>query len=99
MITSSQIEKFKELTGMKPSGDQRRGEFWTHQPFNDRDWKYSPWKVRYQFDESNKCLVCSMSHKMTNTRFAGWDESGGDLEPRVIEKYFDVDDGYSVITI
>ncbi len=99
MITPGQIEKFKEFTGMKPSGDQRQGEFWTYQPFNDREWKHSPWKVQYQFDESNKYLVCAMSHKMTNTRFAGWDEVGRELEPGIVEKYFDVDDGYSVILI
>ena len=96
-MTSEQLKRFKEFTGKEAIMGQKEGEFLTDRPFNDSQYQYSPWLVSYFYDESNGYLVCSMSHRMTNERYRGWDSLGNELDHSIVRSYFNPTDTFRVI--
>lgn len=77
--TEAQRKCFVEVTGHPWPAGEIRGEFQTSRPFNDLDWQYSPWNVRFEFHSSSRHLYCELNHRMTNSRGYGWDAEGTPL--------------------
>jgi hypothetical protein len=88
-ITEIQKQKFKELSGFEFTFNENKGEFQTPYPYNDKDWKCSPWHFRFVIEEETNNLICELSHRMTNNRIHGWDVNGNDLKTEILHKYFE----------
>ncbi len=88
MLTEIQKEKFFELSGKEYDGNSESGEFLTEFPYNNREWKYSPWMFKYQIDQSKGYLYCELSHRMTNNRMHGYDKLGDELPYEVVLKVY-----------
>lgn len=87
-ITEIQKQKFKELSGFDFTFNEYKGEFQTSYPYNEKDWKYSPWYFRFIIEKDTYNLICELSHRMTNNRIHGWDVDGNDLDSQILYKYF-----------
>lgn len=88
MLSAIQREKFLEISGMEYDGHSTKGEFLTKYPYNDSDWKMSPWLFKFIFDINTKNFYCDLSHRMSNNRMFGWNYFGEKLSKENIETYF-----------
>lgn len=78
-ITKEQNEKFKEITGQEFPGEIE-GEFQTQKPYNDEDYNYSPYYVKYEIVKKENLLCIELGHRMTNTHAYVIDENGEYVE-------------------
>jgi hypothetical protein len=88
-ITEIQKQKFKEISGFDFAFNENKGEFQTPYPYNDKEWKYSPWHFRFVIEVETNNLICELSHRMTNNRIYGWDINGNNLSTEILHKYFE----------
>lgn len=86
--SQSQCEQFISLTGYEYPQGTTEGQFKTERPYNNHEWKLSPWNVRYVFKEEEKKLFCELSHRMTNNRCCGWDYEGSPLPREEVETVY-----------
>jgi len=91
IITAIQNEKFVEVTGTTFTFETYSGSFITHYPYNNRDWKYSPYIVNYIVEKETGNLICELSHRMTNNSIYGWDANGNNLAIEILDKHFKPD--------
>ena len=54
-----QCEHFTSLTGYPYPQGTTKGQFKTDRPYNNHEWKLSPWHVRYVFKEDEKSSFVS----------------------------------------
>lgn len=87
-LTQIQKEKFLNISGIEFSFCEFKGQFSTPFPYNDREWKLSPWIFTYIIEEDTGNLICELEHRMTNNRIYGWDKFGNELPDSVLHKYF-----------
>lgn len=90
-LSTIQKQKYLELSGEEFSGPAFRGRFMTSKPYNDPEYKLSPWDFSFIFDDSKGYLVCELAHRMTNNRTYGWDYEGNELSSDINSKYFRCD--------
>ena len=96
-LSPIQKEKFLAISG-EVYEDHRRdeiilrhlkiGKFLTKHAYNDKDWKYSPWRFTFVLEKETGHFVCELSHRMTNNRIYGWDQEGNELSTEVLHKFF-----------
>ena len=96
-LSPIQKEKFLAISG-EVYKDHRRdeiilrqlkvGKFLTKYPYNDRDWKLSPWRFTFVLEKETGYFVCELYHRMTNPRICGWDQEGNKLPDEVLHKFF-----------
>ena len=86
--TPEQCHQFHEVTGHPYPPNTTKGTFKTKKPYNDTEWKLSPWWVRYIFHEDTGHLFCQLSHRMTNNRCHGWDKAGEELPFEQINRVY-----------
>ena len=89
MLSKELKDKFLTITGYKWNNDNRsRGKFKTEFPYNNREWKNSPFNCNYYFDAMNNVLAIVMTNRMTNDRYYVFDNEG--KEVKSIEKYIEI---------
>ncbi len=86
-LSPIQKEKFLAISGEVYRGGTE-GNFLTKYPYNDRDWKLSPWRFIFVLEKETGDFVCELSHRMTNNRIYGWDQEGNALPDEVLHKIF-----------
>lgn len=86
--SASQCEQFISFIGYDYPQGTSEGRFNTNRPFNNHEWKLSPWSVRYVFQEKEGKLFCELNHKMTNNRCLGWDYEENPLPRAEIKEVF-----------
>lgn len=91
-LSVAQQKQFKAISGYEYDGHSLSGQFTTDRPEDADDWQYSPWQFSYAFYTATGHLVCSLEHRMTNTRQYGWDIDGNDLFPDFLASFFPQDD-------
>ncbi len=87
LLTEIQKEKFLSISGFEFTSNELRGSFTTSFPYNNREWKLSPWFFSYIIEDTGN-LICELEHRMTNNRIYGWDKLGNDLPESILNKYF-----------
>ena len=94
MLTDTQKELFKDRSGFdydnmpdECSKDEEFTSFRTPYPYNDREWKLSPWWFTFVIEENGN-LITEIEHRMTNNRIIGWDKEGKKLSNEITSKYF-----------
>ena len=99
-LSSVQEEKFLDISGEKydPYREGRvylrgleAGSFMTKRPYNDPDWKLSPWRFTFLLEYETGYFVCELAHKMTNDRAYGWDQDGNELPEEILSRFFHLD--------
>jgi len=88
LLTPIQKEKFLSVSGFEFTFTEAKGQFFTPFPYNDREWKLSPWIFTYVIEEETGYLICELEHRMTNNRIYAWDTLGNELPEFVSAKYF-----------
>jgi len=81
-----QQEKYKSICGCDYGMGTFKSRFMTDAPYNDHEWKYSPWLFKFQIREELGYLYCFIVHRMTNDSTYGWDYEGNELSGDEIEK-------------
>jgi hypothetical protein len=86
----SQIQKdlFLSISGFEFSFVELKGRFTTPFPYNNKEWKLSPWIFNYVIESETGYLICELDHRMTNNRIYGWDKEGNVLPQGVLGRYF-----------
>lgn len=90
-LSKIQKELFKKISGFEYNGDETFGYFMTDKPYNNTDYKHSPWFFTYKFEKDTGYLICELSHRMTNNRVYGWDQFGNELSEDITKKFFNSD--------
>lgn len=86
-LSPVQKEKFLAISG-EVYKEGTEGNFLTKYPYNNRDWKLSPWHFTFMLEKETGHFVCELSHRMTNNRIYGWDQEGNELPDEVLHKFF-----------
>jgi hypothetical protein len=79
-LSAIQKDKYISICGYEYVLNSINGSFQTDAPYNDHDWKLSPWHFQFEFQNETGFLFCFIGHRMTNTRSYGWDYEGNELE-------------------
>lgn len=87
-LSDIQKELFLKTSGYEYDGKDLQGFFQTDRPYNNSDYKYSPWTFSYVYVTETGYLICELSHRMTNNRIYGWDAMGNELPYEISKKYF-----------
>ena len=88
ILTQIQKEKFLSISGFEFTFIELKGQFSTPFPYNNREWKLSPWFFTYIIEEDTGNLICELEHRMTNNRIYGWAKFGNELPENILYKYF-----------
>lgn len=96
-MTEKQKESFKSISGYDYDGTLKGG-FATEYPYNDREWKLSPWYFSFVFNQDDGNFVCELRHRMTNNRIYGWNQEGIELSDIICEQYFTAENDFVVVT-
>ena len=62
ILSKIQKEKFLSVSGVEFIFSELEGQFTTPYPYNDRDWKLSPWHFTYVIEEETGNLICELAH-------------------------------------
>ena len=87
-LSPIQQQLFLDISGKEYETGKLKGSFSTDRPYNDPDWKYSPWIFSYVIELETGYFVCEIVHRMTNNRIYGWDSEGNELPSEITDKYF-----------
>ena len=87
-LTEIQKIKFREMSGYEYDNKSLSGRFETDRPYDQDDWKYSPWLFSFTYDQDSGNLFCQLDHRMTNNRTSGWDSEGNKIDNLVVEKIY-----------
>ena len=79
-LSEIQKEKYLSICGYESVPNTIKGSFQTDAPYNDHEWKLSSWHFQFKFQKDTGYMLCSIGHRMTNTRSYGWDYEGNVLE-------------------
>jgi hypothetical protein len=79
-LTQAQKDHFKSISGYEYDDKKDENRFKTDRPYDNDDWKMSPWYFTYIIDEKTENLYCMLSHRMTNPRCYGYDKEGNDIK-------------------
>jgi hypothetical protein len=82
-----QKECFKKISGHEFKGELS-GFFQTKKPYDNDEYKGSPWTFRYKFIKETGYLICELAHRLTNNRIYGWSQEGNELSKEITNKYF-----------
>lgn len=85
-MTEAQKQKFLDISGYN-FDDITEQEFMTLRPYNDLEWKYSPWYVIWKYIEADELLCIEIGHRMTNERPYTFDKFGNDTKD---ERYIEI---------
>ncbi len=88
MLTKIQKQRFKGFTGVDFTFSEKQGQCISTKPFNNLQWKGSPWLVVYVVDEQGN-LLCELNHRLTNNRITGWNKEGVELDKEHWSDYFE----------
>lgn len=89
-LSTIQKQHFLEISGTEYIENKLSGKFRTLYPFNDREWKLSPWLFSFILEAKSGFLICEINHRMTNNRVFGWDQEGNKLPNEITSKYFEL---------
>ena len=96
-LSAEQLERFRALSGedyetnsrdYSDEGGLKTGKFLTKRPYDDKDWRLSPWNFSFVLEKETGYLVCELGHRMTNNRIHGWDRGGNELPDAILHRYF-----------
>ncbi|MDE0659259.1 MAG: hypothetical protein OXI79_06365 [Gammaproteobacteria bacterium] len=96
-LSNEQHQRFRALSGEDyethssdyvDDGGLRTGKFLTKHPYDNKDWKLSPWHFSFVLEKDTGYLVCELEHRMTNNRIHGWDRRGVELPDEILHRHF-----------
>ena len=87
-LSEIQKMKYKSICGYDYVPGSFTGKFLTAAPYDNHEWKLSPWSFSFQFDRETGFLFSYMFHRMTNDQAYGWDHEGNELDGKTVEKVF-----------
>ena len=67
-MTEKQKEEFLNITGQVYDEIHKEGKFLTKYPYNNKEWRYSPFNVYFKYLEKYKLLCIQISNRMTNCK-------------------------------